>query len=185
MKDKFKNEVTESNFIDDRIINPHPRFETLSKNIRERRTEKVDIRVPIYKDIYTSSNVTEEDPYSGFIYMDAMAFGMGNNSVQTTFSALNFDHARWMYDQLSVLSPLFLALTAGSPIFKGKLADVDTRWEIIAGSVDCRNKDERDKNSKNYIPKSRYDSISYFISNDPRNLNAYNNSNFPVNAEKM
>lgn len=32
-----------------------------------------------------------------------------------------------------------MALTAGSPIFKGKLAAVDTRWEIVSGAVDCRN----------------------------------------------
>ena len=104
-----------------------------------------------------------------------MAFGMGSNSLQTTFSAKNFEHARWMYDQLSILSPLFLALTAGSPIFKGKLSDYDTRWEIIANSVDCRNIEERDKQHKNYIPKSRYDMISYFISDDKRNLDEYNN----------
>jgi len=61
---------------------------------------------------------------------------------------------------MAIFSPLFLALTASSPIFRGRLAAVDTRWEVIAASVDCRNEQERDPTSEKYIPKSRYDSIS-------------------------
>lgn len=65
---------------------------------------------------------------------------------------------------------MFLALTAGSPIFKGKLADIDTRWDIIAASVDDRSPEERDIKSEKYLPKSRYESISKYISDDKRNL---------------
>jgi len=65
---------------------------------------------------------------------------------------------------------LCLALTASSPIFRGKLAAVDTRWDVISASVDCRNSSERDPTSEKYIPKSRYSSISVFASNDKRNL---------------
>lgn len=54
------------------------------------------------------------------------------------------------------MSPIMLALTAGSPIFKGKLANVDTRWEIISASVDCRNKEERDPKNKKFIPFGRF-----------------------------
>ena len=71
---------------------------------------------------------------------------------------------------MAVLSPLFLALTAGSPVFKGKLANTDTRWDIISASVDCRNENERNVNHKDYIPKSRYSSISQYISDEKRNL---------------
>jgi glutamate--cysteine ligase catalytic subunit len=95
----------------------------------------------------TSLEKTTQDPYPGFIYMDAMAFGMGACCLQTTFSAIDFKHARWLYDQLSVLTPMFLAASAGSCFFRGKLADVDTRWDTIASSVDCRSKEERDPNS--------------------------------------
>jgi glutamate--cysteine ligase catalytic subunit len=63
--------------------------------------------------------------------MDAMAFGMGMACLQCTFSTKNIDHARYMHDQLHVLSPLFLSLTAGTPIFKGKLSAWDVRWNII------------------------------------------------------
>jgi glutamate--cysteine ligase catalytic subunit len=45
--------VTMSEYIGDGIINPHPRFATLSANIRQRRGEKVNIRVPLFRDIHT------------------------------------------------------------------------------------------------------------------------------------
>ena len=38
----------QSDCISDKVINPHPRFWTLTGNIRERRGSKVDIRVPVY-----------------------------------------------------------------------------------------------------------------------------------------
>ena len=61
-----------------------------------------------------------------------------------------------------------LALTAASPIFRGFLTDVDCRWNVIAGSVDCRTKEERGleplKNNKFIIKKSRYDSIDSYLS---------------------
>ena len=43
---------------------------TLTQNIRARRGEKVDIRIPIFKDVNTPEDLEE-------IHMDAMAFGMG------------------------------------------------------------------------------------------------------------
>ena len=45
--------VTESEYIGDGIINPHPRFAALSANIRKRRGEKVNIRVPLFHDTNT------------------------------------------------------------------------------------------------------------------------------------
>jgi glutamate--cysteine ligase catalytic subunit len=164
------NNITESLFIDDSLINSHPRFPTLTENIKLRRKEKVNIQVPIFKDTNTKYVATNEEPYPGFIYMDAMGFGMGSTCLQTTFSAKDLSHARRLYDQMAVISPLFLALTAGSPVFKGKLANTDTRWDIISASVDCRNANERNASHKDYIPKSRYGSISQYISDEKRNL---------------
>jgi glutamate--cysteine ligase catalytic subunit len=34
-------------------------------------------------------------------------------------------------------------LTAASPVWRGYLADVDCRWNVIAGSVDDRTPEER------------------------------------------
>lgn len=48
---------------------------TLTQNIRERRGEKVDIRMPIYKDINTPNGME-------YIDMDCMAFGMGSSCLQ-------------------------------------------------------------------------------------------------------
>ena len=45
--------TTESEYISDAVINPHPRFGTLTANIRQRRGSKVNIRVPLFRDINT------------------------------------------------------------------------------------------------------------------------------------
>ena len=84
------------------------------------------------------------------IYMDAMGFGMGMSCLQVTFQACNVDEAEKMYDQLSPLCPIFLALTASTPFFRGLLGARDCRWDVISASVDCRTKEERIT-----IPKSR------------------------------
>ena len=57
-----------------------------------------------------------------------------------------------LYDQLAPVCPILLALTASSPMFRGYLADVDCRWDIISASVDDRTKKERQPDG---IPKSR------------------------------
>ena len=106
--------------------------------------------------------------------MDAMAFGMGCCSLQCTFSTKNLDHARYVYDQLNVLSPIFLALTAGSPFFKGKVSDWDVRWNVICDSVDDRTPSERDPNSQDYLPASRYSYARYYISDNKMNKAEYN-----------
>ena len=75
--------------------------------------------------------------------------------------------AERLYDQLGPLCPIMLALSAATPIFRGYLSDVDCRWDIIAGSVDCRTRQERGleplTTEKFVIPKSRYDSISRLL----------------------
>ena len=57
---------------------------------------------------------------------------------------------------------------ACSPIFRGFLADRDCRWDVISGSVDCRTPQELGEEplttEKRVIHKSRYDSISSYIS---------------------
>jgi glutamate--cysteine ligase catalytic subunit len=92
------------------------------------------------------------------IYMDAMGFGMGCCCLQATFQARDIIEARNLYDQLAVLCPIFLALTAATPIVRGLLAETDVRWNIVSASVDDRTPKE-----KTIIAKSRYDSISTYI----------------------
>ncbi|CAL8143842.1 unnamed protein product [Orchesella dallaii] len=162
--------VSRSRFFPDEAIFPgHPRFQTLTRNIRSRRGNKIDIQVPIFKDKNTPSpfdepGVPEQKP--DMIYMDAMGFGMGCCCLQVTFQACNIDEARKLYDQLTPLCPIMLALTAATPFYRGYVSDVDCRWNIIAGSVDCRFPEERIK-----IPKSRYDSVDSYLSEENEEYN--------------
>lgn len=144
------------------------------------------------------------------IHMDAMAFGMGCCCLQITFQAKDMDESRFMYDQLAVMAPIMMALTASTPILKGRIADTDARWGVISESVDCRTPAERGRPDPNApyeeyaaggqrrIYKSRYDSISTYIYQgtvaddmDPsvkngfanRVLNTYNDIPVPIDNE--
>ncbi|KAG2182750.1 hypothetical protein INT44_005730 [Umbelopsis vinacea] len=183
-------------FVPDEIINPHARFPTLTANIRRRRGSKVAINMPIFKDTNTPSpfidptipwdrDVFPEDKEAkegaakpDHIYMDAMAFGMGCCCLQITFQACNVEEARRLYDQLAPVGPIMLALTAAAPIYRGYLADVDCRWDVIASSVDDRTPEERDlkplENDRFVINKSRYDSVDSYLSTDPMFKQKYN-----------
>ena len=134
--------VANSLFIPDEIINPHPRFGTLTQNIRERRGRNVKIIAPLFKDKHTNMEPEEGSGGTPGIYMDAMAFGMGCCCLQVTFQARDIHESRHLYDALGVLAPIFLALSAATPILKGKLSDWDARWNVIADSVDCRTPEE-------------------------------------------
>lgn len=166
-------------FPDQTIFQGHPRFRTLSRNIRQRKGSKVEIQVPVYKDLKTKSPFVEDYSQLGddgeaartakpdHIYMDCMGFGMGCSCLQVTFQACNIDEARLLYDQLAPLCPIMLALSAASPVYRGYLSDIDVRWTVIAQSVDDRTDEERGKkplkNDRYRINKSRYDSIDSYL----------------------
>ena len=75
--------------------------------------------------------------------MDAMGFGMGCCCLQVTLQACSVNEARKIYDQLIPITPLLLAVSAASPAYRGYLADVDCRWNVISGAVDDRTNEER------------------------------------------
>lgn len=149
-----------SQFLPDEIANPHIRFPTLAANIRARRGRKVEINVAVFKDEKTATPFKDptvdydlhkwpedDDVRNGaakddHIYMDAMAFGMGSCCLQITFQAKNITEGRTLYDQLSPLGPILLALTAATPVYKGFLADTDVRWNQISRAVDDRTPEE-------------------------------------------
>jgi glutamate--cysteine ligase catalytic subunit len=163
------NPISKSIYLPDEVIGNHVRFYTLTENIRQRRGSNVDINIPIFKDKNT-------DPNIDFINMDCMCFGMGCSCLQCTFQIENLETSRYLYDMLAIISPLFLAITAATPILRGYLADTDCRWDVIAQSVDDRTPDEMNK-----INKSRYDSISYFIGKGSENYN--NPPNFEIDKD--
>ena len=76
--------------------------------------------------------------------MDAMAFGMGMSCLQVTFQAQELDESRFIYDQLAVLAPIMMVLTASTPLLKGRIADTDCRWGVISEAVDDRTERERE-----------------------------------------
>ena len=149
-----------SQFVPDEIANPHIRFPTLAANIRERRGRKVQVNVPVFRDTKTpwpwkdptvnydlhqwpeDGDVRRGAAPDNSIHMDAMAFGMGSCCLQITFQARDITEGRKMYDQLSPLGPIMLALTAATPIYKGFLADTDVRWNQISAAVDDRTPEE-------------------------------------------
>jgi glutamate--cysteine ligase catalytic subunit len=149
-----------SQFVPDEIANPHIRFPTLAANIRARRGRKVEINVPVFRDEKTpwpfrdptvnydlhkypeDEDVRNGAVHTNCVYMDAMAFGMGSCCLQITFQAKSIDEGRKMYDQLSPLGPIMLALTAATPIYKGFLVDTDIRWNQISRAVDDRTREE-------------------------------------------
>lgn len=143
-------------------------YRTLTSNIRQRRGENVAINLPIFKDVNTPTPFREPLPASvvnlltkqgkpipaslpdfesaaleDHVYMDAMCFGMGCSCLQVTIQACSIEHGRRLYDHLTVMTPIMLALSAAAPIFRGYLVDVDARWKVIAGSVDDRTRQER------------------------------------------
>eukprot|EP00537_Pseudo-nitzschia_pungens_P003289 CAMPEP_0172363024 /NCGR_PEP_ID=MMETSP1060-20121228/6497_1 /TAXON_ID=37318 /ORGANISM="Pseudo-nitzschia pungens, Strain cf. cingulata" /LENGTH=923 /DNA_ID=CAMNT_0013085671 /DNA_START=324 /DNA_END=3095 /DNA_ORIENTATION=+ len=124
------------------------------------------------------------------VHMDAMVFGMGCCCLQITFQAKDIDESRFIFDQLAVMAPIMMALTASTPMLRGRLLDTDTRWGIISEAADCRTPSERGRadpnapykyynaNGERRIYKSRYDAISTFIyqgatntSDDTKGLN--------------
>ncbi|CAH8838415.1 unnamed protein product [Trichobilharzia szidati] len=172
--------VSRSLFYPDAAINQgHPRFKTLTRNIRERRGAKVAINVPIYQDTCTPQPFIEKFPESNdpnassaalpnHVYLDAMGFGMGCSCLQITFQSCCIDEARILYDQLTTICPIMMALSAATPAMRGYLLDWDCRWGIISASVDDRTEEERGLkplcNDRFVIPKSRFDSVSLYLS---------------------
>ncbi|RNA42557.1 Glutamate--cysteine ligase catalytic subunit [Brachionus plicatilis] len=172
--------ISSSIFYPDEIIfNGHPRFRTLSRNIRERKNKNVSIYVPIFKDKNTLSPFVEKLPcpespecqnlaIEDHVYLDATGFGMGCSCLQATFQAESIEEAKHLYDQLLPLTPILLALSASSPIWRGYLCDIDCRWNVISASVDDRTDEELGhlplKKDKYRVYKSRYDSVDSFLS---------------------
>eukprot|EP00565_Helicotheca_tamesis_P006290 CAMPEP_0185726870 /NCGR_PEP_ID=MMETSP1171-20130828/2718_1 /TAXON_ID=374046 /ORGANISM="Helicotheca tamensis, Strain CCMP826" /LENGTH=935 /DNA_ID=CAMNT_0028395311 /DNA_START=66 /DNA_END=2873 /DNA_ORIENTATION=- len=158
----------------------------------------------------TDTDETKESVRAA-IHMDAMAFGMGCCCLQITFQAEDIDESRFMYDQLAVMAPIMMALTASTPVLRGRIADTDCRWGIISECVDDRTPAERGRldgavaqpelagKGMRRIFKSRYDCISTYIYQGAKNdlesmreslkgmqnrvLNMYNDIPVPIDEE--
>lgn len=82
-----------------------------------------------------------------------------------------------------------MALSAASPIFRGILVDTDCRWSVIEASVDDRTRQERGLepliSAPFRIPKSRYASVSRFISERPEMRPEYNDIDAPHSPKAL
>ncbi|SCM21213.1 gamma-glutamylcysteine synthetase, putative [Plasmodium chabaudi chabaudi] len=118
-------------------------------------------------------------PIKNYVYLDAMFFGMSMCCQQVTMSFQTINDAKYVYDQLAVIAPLFLAITACTPYLGGFLTETDARWRVISNSVDCRTEDEL-----SYISKPRYSGISLYISDEAplkKNYYFYNDIDIVLN----
>ena len=107
--------------------------------------------------------------------------------LQVTFQAKNLNEARFLYDQFTPITPLMLALTASSPIWRGFLSEIDCRWQAISDSLDDRTREEKGEQSLKeqnasedvrLIKKSRFDSVDCYLS---ENASSYNDIDFVKN----
>jgi glutamate--cysteine ligase catalytic subunit len=104
------------------------------ENIEARSNRQADIRVPVFRD-----KKTKLPPE---LYLNHILFGPGGCGLQATFQCKTLREARILHDQLVIFGPVFLALTAATPVYHGVLVDTDVRWNQTASAVDDRAEDE-------------------------------------------
>lgn len=119
----------------------HPRFQALSRNIMTRRRALPWIPIKTI---------------DGIRFLPGVLHGMGLCGLQVTLQAPNELVSRILYDSLQPLAPLFLALTACTPVLAGYPLETDTRFGIIAASVD-------DRTSQEEHLHSRYDASKLYL----------------------
>ncbi|RAH81450.1 glutamate cysteine ligase, partial [Aspergillus japonicus CBS 114.51] len=144
------------NASDGRVYHPSTRYIMATENLTTRRQGRFECHVPVFRDElterpfydknvsyeYLSQQLPPADPKEGHIHLDCPELGMGCCCIQVTMQAPNEPEARWLHDQLMVLGPLMLALTAATPVYKGYLVDTDTRWGYISACLDDRTTEE-------------------------------------------
>ena len=178
-------------FISDDIILDIPLFKVVTDNKRERRNGKSLGYLPIFVDKNTprpfiedlrSYDLINADDNQKFvkpdqIYLDHDGFGMGCSCIQVTFQGESLNQACYLYDQLTPLAPIILALSASSPIWKGYLADVDCRWNSLKQVMDDRTREELGleplKNNPFKLKKSRFDTTEVYLSQEASRYNDF------------
>ncbi|XP_076117635.1 glutamate--cysteine ligase catalytic subunit-like [Mytilus galloprovincialis] len=160
---------------DDVIYKGRQRTTSIHQNIKDRKGGKIEILIPVYQDIKTKlafpavikTKWKMEQSNDNSIFMEGLVFGAGCCGLQTTFQMDNLDEARFLYDQLVNICPIMLALSAASPVHRGYLSDIDTRWPVLSQSFDDRTDEEKGqkplKNDRFRIQKSRWSSVETYI----------------------
>ncbi|CAG8192503.1 unnamed protein product [Penicillium olsonii] len=117
----------------DPLFTSYKRWKCLADNLKSRRQREFELEVPLFQDINTSN---------GSVLLDHFGYGSGGCALQVTLQAKNIDEACLLHDQLSILGPLMLAMTAGTPSYRGLLTDTDVRWDVLQSLLDDRTPEE-------------------------------------------
>lgn len=98
--------------------------------------------------------------------------------MQVTQQCTHLDEATFLYDQLSVLCPIMMAVTAASPIVRGFMSNWDNRWLNFSYAWDDRTPEERGElrdgslpNKTDLIGPHRICSIETYTSEDSEQFN--------------
>jgi glutamate--cysteine ligase catalytic subunit len=185
--------ITNSMFFPDQaVFQGHPRYAASLINNRERRQVRNGSHIPVFvdertprpfRDTYAQYAACDEQTAAhgaakaDHIYLEGI--GASCSCLQMTFQAKNLEEARRLYDQLAPVTPIMLALSASSPIWRGHLSEIDCRWRVISESLDDRTAEEKGhaplvesgSGKSRRIFKSRYDSVDCYLSEEGAQFN--------------
>ena len=63
--------------------------------------------------------------------LKTISFQVQNKKKKFTYQAASYDECTKIFDQLAVLSPIFAALTAASPVFNGKVIPYEMQSKFV------------------------------------------------------
>ncbi|KAI8866907.1 GCS-domain-containing protein [Ramicandelaber brevisporus] len=171
-----------SAFLPDDTITGHARYERMQPNTNSRHGGPPSAFLPVYKDTNTTWPYKHQYPGTmdipdNHIYVDTLMYGFGCACLQITMQAKHINQARRLYDQLAVVAPLLMAVSAATPLVHGHLLDTDCRCDAISKSSDDRTPYEMGQvaeqpgpdadgcsaGSEYVQPKPRYSAISMFL----------------------
>ena len=175
-----------SKYSPDVLFAPKMRYYSNGKKTNLRKGEPVVFDVPIWKDKNTSFEVSEEFPRPGFITLDNITIdSTAIANLQGTFGTKNLSAARYLHDQMHILTPITYALTAASPIMSGKLLDSDCHYLIWKWYMDGRTKEELDPKSPLFLCKPRNWTAGYYMSERDVCKDAYNDVKIRIDEETI
>ena len=168
----------DSLFYSNKIIMDRALFKSATFNKIDRKETMSNIYVPLFVDTNTPQPFREDLSIYGDlenkkskenqIYLDHDGFAMGCCCIQTTFQAESLEQACYLYDQLTPIAPIVIALSASSPVWRGYLSDIDCRWNVLKQAFDDRTPEELGlkplENSRSILKKSRFDTTDIYLS---------------------
>lgn len=111
-KIKEKNSITLSRTFPDSLITLHPRCLAGGRSLSERNGSPAKTYLELYKDENTDMESTDEiNDKPGFVTLEGYFPCTTVSSLQITFASSDIKQARWQYDQLHILSSIFVTFS--------------------------------------------------------------------------